>query len=114
MMRLPCTTTPNCCKHGFDGDFGLSPAGKCVTEKTCNRQYWDKKERRTMAIHEADVRKTTAEKNAWRGFVGHKWKKDIDVRDFIQQNVTPYYGNDEFLASPTEATTALWDMIQKL
>lgn len=67
-----------------------------------------------MAIHEADVRKTTAEKNAWRGFVGHKWKKDIDVRDFIQQNVTPYYGNDEFLAGPTEATTALWDMIQKL
>jgi formate C-acetyltransferase len=67
-----------------------------------------------MAIHEAEMKKAAAEKNAWRSFVGSKWKKDIDVRDFIVQNVTPYYGDGAFLAGPTEATKALWEIIKKL
>jgi len=67
-----------------------------------------------MAIHEAEMKRTAAEKHAWRGFVGGKWKKQIDVRDFIMQNVTPYYGDESFLAGPTEATKALWDMIRQL
>jgi len=67
-----------------------------------------------MAIHEAEMKRAAAEKYAWRGFVGSKWKKGIDVRDFIVQNVTPYYGDESFLAGPTEATKALWDQIRQL
>ncbi len=41
-------------------------------------------------------------------FIGGKWQTEIDVRDFIQKNYTPYYGNSEFLAKPTSATQKLW------
>ena len=41
-------------------------------------------------------------------FIGGKWQTEIDVRDFIQKNYTPYYGNSEFLAEPTSATQKLW------
>lgn len=67
-----------------------------------------------MAIHEAELTRLAAEKPCWRGFVGGKWKKQVDVRDFIEQNVTPYRGNESFLTGPTEATTALWNIIQEL
>ena len=42
-------------------------------------------------------------------FKGVKWKKGIDVRDFIFRNYTPYYGDSSFLAPATEATKKLWD-----
>ena len=42
-------------------------------------------------------------------FIGGKWEKEINVRDFIQKNYTPYYGDSRFLAEPTEATKKLWD-----
>jgi formate C-acetyltransferase len=42
------------------------------------------------------------------------WSREIDVRDFIQQHVTPYDGDEAFLAGPTERTTALWDQLQAL
>jgi formate C-acetyltransferase len=45
---------------------------------------------------------------AWRGFDSGLWEKQIDVRDFIQRNYTPYEGGREFLAPPTERTLALW------
>ena len=38
-----------------------------------------------------------------------KWQSEINVRDFIQKNYTPYDGDSSFLAGPTEATTKLWD-----
>ena len=41
-------------------------------------------------------------------FVGGKWQTEINVRDFIQKNYTPYDGDSSFLAGPTEATTKLW------
>ena len=41
-------------------------------------------------------------------FIGGKWQTEINVRDFIQKNYTPYYGNSEFLAEPTSATQKLW------
>ena len=41
-------------------------------------------------------------------FVGGKWQSEINVRDFIQRNYTPYDGDSSFLAGPTEATTKLW------
>lgn len=52
--------------------------------------------------------------DAWTGFVPGLWNKDIDVRDFIQNNVTPYYGGESFLAGPTDRTTAVWKKLQAL
>ncbi len=51
---------------------------------------------------------------AWSGFKGRKWKEDVDVRDFIQNNYEPYDGDESFLAGPTEATDKLWGELQKL
>ena len=51
---------------------------------------------------------------AWRGFKGVKWTDDVDVRDFIQNNYTPYDGDESFLAGPTEATNKLWGKVQEL
>ena len=47
-------------------------------------------------------------------FKGKKWKDDIDVRDFVLNNYTPYNGDSSFLAGPTANTSALWDELQKL
>ena len=43
----------------------------------------------------------------WDGFTGRLWKEGIDVRDFIQNNYTPYDGDEKFLEGPTEATDRL-------
>ena len=51
---------------------------------------------------------------AWVGFVPGNWTSEIDVRDFIQKNYTPFEGDDSFLAGPTEATTKLWDEVMAL
>ena len=48
------------------------------------------------------------EKTQWAGFKGRLWKEEINVRDFIQNNYTPYDGDESFLAGPTEATNKLW------
>src|SRR5262249_3658707 len=50
----------------------------------------------------------------WFGFVPGLWTKEIDVRDFIQQNVSPYYGDATFLAGPTKRTLAIWEKLQAL
>jgi formate C-acetyltransferase len=50
----------------------------------------------------------------WNGFTGTKWQNDINVRDFIQHNYTPYDGDESFLEGPTEATDYLWDQVQAL
>lgn len=50
----------------------------------------------------------------WNGFKGQSWKKDIDVRAFIQHNYTEYTGDESFLAGPTEATTALWAQLTEM
>lgn len=51
---------------------------------------------------------------AWDGFKGGEWQDEIDVRDFIQQNFTPYDGDSSFLEGPTEATTKLNDKLVDL
>ncbi|MBJ9296460.1 2-ketobutyrate formate-lyase/pyruvate formate-lyase [Citrobacter werkmanii] len=48
---------------------------------------------------------------AWNGFKGTDWKEEINVRDFIQHNYTPYEGDESFLAEATLATTALWEKV---
>ena len=50
----------------------------------------------------------------WAGFEGRNWKSSVDVRDFIQENYTPYEGDESFLEGPTEATDKLWGKLQEL
>ena len=50
----------------------------------------------------------------WQGFKGKTWKEEVDVRDFIQQNYTPYVGGADFLEGPTEATNSLWAQVMDL
>ena len=50
----------------------------------------------------------------WGGFEGRIWKEEINVRDFIQKNYTPYEGDESFLEGPTEATDKLWGILQGL
>ena len=51
---------------------------------------------------------------AWNGFNGTLWKEEVNVRDFIQNNYTPYDGDESFLADSTEATDKLWGELQRL
>ena len=53
-------------------------------------------------------------RNEWRGFAEGQWTSEVDLRDFIQKNYTPYNGAEDFLAGPTEATYKLWGMLKDL
>ena len=50
----------------------------------------------------------------WNGFTSGDWQSEINVRDFIQHNYTPYEGDSSFLAGPTEKTKKLWDEVLEL
>ncbi len=52
--------------------------------------------------------------DAWNGFEGGTWKKEINVRSFIRHNYTPYDGDESFLESPTQDTLDLWDQVLEL
>ncbi|MCL2421352.1 MAG: formate acetyltransferase, partial [Defluviitaleaceae bacterium] len=51
---------------------------------------------------------------AWEGFNEGTWSHEVNVRDFIQRNVTPYHGNEAFLEGATDRTKSLWDEVCKL
>lgn len=51
--------------------------------------------------------------NAWEGFSKGDWQNEVNVRDFIQKNYTPYEGDESFLAGATQATTTLWDKVME-
>lgn len=51
---------------------------------------------------------------AWKGFKGDLWRKEINVRDFIMNNYTPYEGDDSFLVSSTERTRKVWDKLTEM
>ena len=50
----------------------------------------------------------------WRGFVPGNWQGSVDVRDFIQQNYTPYDGDESFLAPATKRTLDIWGRLTAL
>lgn len=52
--------------------------------------------------------------DAWEGFRAGKWNKEVNLRDFIQVNYTPYDGDESFLAGPTKNTLDLWDQVMEL
>ena len=49
----------------------------------------------------------------WQGFNGGSWTESIDVFDFIQNNYTPYLGDDSFLAEPTQRTLNIWSQVKE-
>ena len=51
---------------------------------------------------------------AWQEFRGGLWQKEIDVRDFIQQNYTPYHGDEKFLAAATKRTQSIWKKLEDM
>lgn len=51
---------------------------------------------------------------AWKGFKGDLWRKEINVRDFIMNNYTPYEGDDSFLVSSTERTKKVWNKLTEM
>jgi formate acetyltransferase 1 len=53
-------------------------------------------------------------KDYWKDFVSGAWENEVDVREFIQLNYTPYEGDDSFLADATDATTKLWEQVMEL
>jgi formate C-acetyltransferase len=57
--------------------------------------------------------KTALFASAWDEFNAGDWKTEVNVRDFIQKNYTPYQGDEQFLAGATQATTSLWDKVME-
>ena len=51
---------------------------------------------------------------SWAGFKGELWKKEINVRDFIQHNYTPYEGDESFLKPSSEKTRKVWDKLTEM
>lgn len=51
---------------------------------------------------------------SWRGFLSGNWQHEVDVRDFIQRNYTPYMGDDQFLSDVSSKTKALWETLAPL
>src|SRR5258707_2151692 len=58
------------------------------------------------------LRKEVDAGDCWKGFRPGDWQTSINVRDFIVRNVTPYPGNEDFLAAPWQRTKAVWDKLQ--
>ncbi|HKE59920.1 MAG TPA: formate C-acetyltransferase [Pyrinomonadaceae bacterium] len=65
----------------------------------------------TPITREIAKEKTTA---AWQGFSPGLWQKEINVRDFIQQNYEPYEGDDSFLVPVTDRTSSIWKRLTDL
>ena len=67
-----------------------------------------------MASTAQQATRAKAEESPWRGFRSGLWQKQIDVRDFIQQNYEPYEGDESFLAPATPRTLAIWERLNEL
>jgi formate C-acetyltransferase len=67
-----------------------------------------------MAIASSNQIAPDAVTSPWRGFRTGLWQKEINVRDFIQQNYEPYEGDESFLESATERTRKIWDRLNEL
>jgi len=67
-----------------------------------------------MSSPAATLRNIEGTNDAWRDLRPGLWNDEINVRDFIQQNVTPHYGDETFLAGPTARTQAIWQKLQAM
>ncbi|WP_379161846.1 formate C-acetyltransferase [Paenibacillus sp. sgz5001063] len=64
-----------------------------------------------MSVIEKDVQEV---KSGWRGFAKGKWSRKVNVNDFIEKNIKPYLGKEDFLAGPTYNTTELWKIVSEM
>src|SRR3981189_3737809 len=60
----------------------------------------------------AALKKDVGTSDSWRGFEPSDWSSSINVRDFIVRNVTPYSGDEKFLAPASQLTKAVWAKLQ--
>jgi formate C-acetyltransferase len=60
----------------------------------------------------AAISKSQKDERCWRGFQPGPWLTSIDVRDFINRNATPYFGDETFLSGPSQRTKAVWEKLQ--
>ncbi|TYP71769.1 formate C-acetyltransferase [Paenibacillus methanolicus] len=67
-----------------------------------------------MAMKEREVKEALNRQEAWRGFAAGSWRERIDVNAFIELNLTPYEGDEAFLAGPTADTVSLWERVSEL
>jgi formate C-acetyltransferase len=65
------------------------------------------------AVDQTALSQEELQAKAWNGFVDGNWQKEIDVRDFIQKNYTPYDGDESFLAKATDKTKEMWDYLDR-
>ncbi|MFD1885193.1 formate C-acetyltransferase [Paenibacillus wenxiniae] len=65
-----------------------------------------------MSVIERNVQENIQQ--AWRGFKQGKWTNHVDTKNFIDENIKPYVGNEAFLAGPTQNTNDLWDIVSRL
>ncbi|MFI1163506.1 formate C-acetyltransferase [Streptomyces sp. NPDC020801] len=68
----------------------------------------------TATVTAGSSRNGSEPAEAWRHFAGTTWREQIDVRDFVQANYTPYEGDAGFLTGPTDRTTAVWHKVSAL
>src|SRR3954466_16292836 len=64
-----------------------------------------------MDVITPQAKTTDAAVSPWQGFRTGLWQREINVRDFIQQNYDPYDGDGEFLAPATARTLKIWDTL---
>ena len=67
-----------------------------------------------MATIASSETQTSESLSPWQGFRTSLWQKEIDVRDFIQQNYAPYDGNEAFLAGATGRTRKIWGRLNEM
>ena len=67
-----------------------------------------------MAVTESQEKNVDEAPSPWNGFRTGLWQKEINVRDFIQQNYEPYEGDASFLKPATARTERIWDTLQRL
>ncbi|MCL9660334.1 formate C-acetyltransferase [Paenibacillus hunanensis] len=65
-----------------------------------------------MSVIERNVQENIQQ--AWRGFKQGKWTTHVDTKNFIDENINPYVGNEAFLAGPTQNTNDLWEIVSRL
>ena len=65
-----------------------------------------------MKARAAAVKTDAKDEDCWRGFKPGDWSTSINVRDFIVRNVTPYDGDEKFLAPASKRTKAVWEKLQ--
>ena len=65
-------------------------------------------------INEEELTMDCKQAPQWEGFRGGQWQRTVDVRSFIQKNLTPYTGDEGFLTGPTERTKKVWKQCEEL